>query len=141
MLRLPKCKEFGYTSKDKYSFPQFSGDFTYRGCMEVGMGGRFKREGIYVQTQLIHFIVQQKLTQHCKVTIPQLKKKRQWELLPRKDDMLDLRVDNKFAFILTISMNIESQMEVCQQSMAKLKKENPLPGNQYHFCGCGCAFI
>ena len=43
--------------------------------------------------------------------------------------MLDLRANNKFAFILTISTNIENQMEVCQQSMAKLKKENPLPGN------------
>ena len=43
--------------------------------------------------------------------------------------MLDLRADNKFAFILTVSMNIESQMEVCQQSMAKLKKESPLPRN------------
>ena len=43
--------------------------------------------------------------------------------------MLDLRADNKFAFILTVSTNIESQMEVCQQSTAKLKKKNPLPGN------------
>ena len=27
------------------------------------MGGRFKREGIYVNLQMIHFIVQQELTQ------------------------------------------------------------------------------
>ena len=32
----------------------------------VGVGGRCKREGLYVCLQLIHFIVQQKLTQHCK---------------------------------------------------------------------------
>ena len=31
---------------------------------------------IYVYIELIHFIVEQKLTQHCKVTIPQFKKKR-----------------------------------------------------------------
>ena len=28
------------------------------------VGGRLKREGIYVYTQLIHFVIQQKLTQH-----------------------------------------------------------------------------
>ena len=33
------------------------------------------REGIYVYIQLIHLIVQQKLTQHCKATILQIKKK------------------------------------------------------------------
>ena len=32
------------------------------------------REGIHVYSELIHFIVQQKLTQHCKATVPQLKK-------------------------------------------------------------------
>ena len=30
---------------------------------EWDWGGRFKREGIYVYIQLIHFIVQKKLTQ------------------------------------------------------------------------------
>ena len=39
----------------------------------VGVGGRFKRQGIYVYLQLIHF-VRQKLTQHCKVIIPQFYK-------------------------------------------------------------------
>ena len=39
-------------------------------------GGRSKREGIYVYIHLIHFVVQQKLTQHCRVTIPQFKKKK-----------------------------------------------------------------
>ena len=43
-----------------------------RGC------GRSKREGIYVYIYLITFIVQQKLTQHCKATISQLKKKKEW---------------------------------------------------------------
>ena len=41
-----------------------------------GMGGRFKREGIYVYTWLIHFAVQKKLTQHCKASIFQFKKKK-----------------------------------------------------------------
>ena len=42
--------------------------------MGGGVGGRSEREGIYVYIQLIHFVVQQKLTQHCKATILQLKK-------------------------------------------------------------------
>ena len=37
------------------------------------VGGRFKREGIYVYVQLIHFVVQQELTQYCKAIILQLK--------------------------------------------------------------------
>ena len=40
------------------------------------MGGRFKRERIYVYTWLIHFAVQKKLTQHCKASIFQLKKRK-----------------------------------------------------------------
>ena len=41
-----------------------------------GMGGRSKREKIYVYIQLIHFIVQQKLMQHCKaVSYTPIKKK------------------------------------------------------------------
>ena len=31
-------------------------------------------EGIYVYVVPIHFVVQQKLTEHCKSTLPQLKK-------------------------------------------------------------------
>ena len=34
-----------------------------------------KKEGIYVHMWLIHFAVQQKLTQQCKVTIRQLENK------------------------------------------------------------------
>ena len=42
--------------------------------MGVGViGGRLKREGIYVSIQLIHVVVQQKLTQYCKAIILQLK--------------------------------------------------------------------
>ena len=37
------------------------------------MRGRLKREGIYLYLQLIHIAVQQKLTQHCKAIILQLK--------------------------------------------------------------------
>ena len=42
-----------------------------------GGGGRSKREGIYVYIELIRFIVQQKLAQHCKAIVLQLKKKAQ----------------------------------------------------------------
>ena len=38
-------------------------------------GGRFRREGTYVFLQLIHVDVWQKLTQHCKAMILQLKYK------------------------------------------------------------------
>ena len=33
-----------------------------------GVGGSLKREGMYVYMWLIHFVVQQKLTQHHKAT-------------------------------------------------------------------------
>ena len=38
------------------------------------VAGRLRREGIYVYAQLINIVVQQKLTQHCKAIILQLKK-------------------------------------------------------------------
>ena len=40
-----------------------------------GGGRRFRREGKYVYRWLIDFIVQQKLTQHCKAIILQFKNK------------------------------------------------------------------
>ena len=36
-------------------------------------GGRSQREGIYVCVELIHFLVQQKVTQHCKAIVFQFK--------------------------------------------------------------------
>ena len=39
------------------------------------VGGRFRREGVYVYMELSHLVVQQKLTQHCKSAILQSKKK------------------------------------------------------------------
>ena len=36
--------------------------------------GRLTREGIYVYTWLVHVFAQQKLIQHCKIIIFQLKK-------------------------------------------------------------------
>lgn len=41
----------------------------------VGVGGRLNREGTSVYIQLIHTVVQQELTQHCKAVIFQLKEK------------------------------------------------------------------
>ena len=37
--------------------------------MGTGMGGRLRREGMYVYIQLIHIVVQKKLAQHCKAVI------------------------------------------------------------------------
>ena len=53
---------------------------TYKGGMRRGLGRRFKREGIYIYTQLIHIVEQQKLT-HCKVIILQLKKKKERKVI------------------------------------------------------------
>ena len=36
---------------------------------EAEVGGRPKREGMYVYLEPIHHIVQEKLTQHCKETV------------------------------------------------------------------------
>ena len=48
------------------------------------LGGRFKRERMSVYLQLIHVVVWQKPTQHCKATILQLKKKKNTGSLQRK---------------------------------------------------------
>ena len=41
----------------------------------MGRGERLKREGLCVYTRLIHIVVQQKLTQHCKaITLQRFKK-------------------------------------------------------------------
>ena len=50
-----------------------------------GAGGRLKREGMYVYIELIQVVVQQKLTQHCKVIMFQLKNKNP-EFSPKKRD-------------------------------------------------------
>ena len=41
------------------------------------IGGRFKRQRTYVYTKLIHVVVQQELTQHCRAIIFQFKKKKE----------------------------------------------------------------
>ena len=46
------------------------------GWMVSGVGGRLQREGIYGYIELIHFVVQQELTQHFKAIILQFKKKK-----------------------------------------------------------------
>ena len=56
------------------------------------LGGSLKREGTYVHIQLIHFAVQQKLTLHCKATVPQLKKKNKSPLIvfPHKLQLINI---------------------------------------------------
>ena len=41
------------------------------------MGGRFKREETFVYICIIHVVVWQKSTQHCKAVVLQLKKKKE----------------------------------------------------------------
>ena len=45
------------------------------------VGGKFKRKRICAYIQLIHSLVQQKLTQHCKLITLQLKKKQGYSLM------------------------------------------------------------
>ena len=46
------------------------------GGMEGGrVGRRLMREGIYAYMELVHFVSQQKLSQHCKAVISQFFKK------------------------------------------------------------------
>ena len=47
------------------------------GCDGDGVGEESKRELLYVYIQLIHFLVQRKLTQHRKAIILQLKKQQE----------------------------------------------------------------
>ena len=47
----------------------------YRGGMGWEVGGRFKREGTYVDLWLIHIDVWQKQTQYCKANYPSIKNK------------------------------------------------------------------
>ena len=53
----------------------------------VGWEGGPKGRAIYVYIQLIHFVVQQKLTQHCKATIHQKRKKTTEPIQSRKGIM------------------------------------------------------
>ena len=46
----------------------------------VGCGEGSERKGIYTPMLLIHFVVQQKLTQHCKATTPQFYKQNRKKL-------------------------------------------------------------
>ena len=51
------------------------------------MGGRrLKRNGIYIYLQLIHVVVQQELTQHCKAIILQSKLKKKKKRMGRQFD-------------------------------------------------------
>ena len=52
------------------------------------MGGRFKREGMYIYLWLNHVVVWQKPIQHCKAIILQLKKKVPLLTLTRADGLL-----------------------------------------------------
>ena len=55
---------------------------TWKGGMGGEVGGRFRREGIYVYLWLIHADVCQKPTQFCKAIILQLKNKFKTKKIP-----------------------------------------------------------
>ena len=58
-----------------------------------GMGRTSQREGIYVHVELIHAVIQQRLTQHCKALILQLKINKD-KSRNRKRDISKIRRDN-----------------------------------------------
>ena len=55
------------------SLPYTTYENKVQGWDRVGGGGRFKKETTYVYIWLIHVVVWQKPTQHCKAIILQLK--------------------------------------------------------------------
>ena len=57
----------------------------------MGLGGRFKREGTYLYLWLIHIVVWQKPRQHCKATVPQLKKKMEKSQKKKKKQQTQLK--------------------------------------------------
>ena len=66
--------------------------------MGSGVGGRFKREGTHVCLWLIHIVVRQKPTQHCKAISLQLKKKKtqnQGKKTPQKHETWNSFEDKK----------------------------------------------
>ena len=62
---------------------------------EEDVGGRIKEEEIYAYLWLIHTVVQQKLTQHFKAIILQLKKKEYPKVIKRK--ITEIKLNPKFS--------------------------------------------
>ena len=55
----------------------------------MGVGVEFKRDETHVYTWLIHCVVQQRLTQYSKATIPQLKRKKKANQFLSKKKMFE----------------------------------------------------
>ena len=68
-------KQYSHVVNNKNPSSAQCSVMTQRGGMGKALGRRLKKDGIYVYIQLIHSVVQQKLTQHCKATMLQLKHK------------------------------------------------------------------
>ena len=64
-------KQYSHVVNNKNPSSAQCSVMTQRGGMGKALGRRLKKDGIYVYIQLIHFVVQQKLTQHCKAIILQ----------------------------------------------------------------------
>ena len=86
-------------------------------CIFTSLCGRSKREGIYVHIQLIHFILQQKLMQRCKVAILQLKNDKSIHIY------LFTKINKNKAFKLYINYNLEITMQYVYEIWHVLKKE------------------
>ena len=63
----------------KIPWTEGPGRLQYMGHKELDMMTERLNNNKYVYTWLLHFIVQQKLTRHCKAIMPQLKKKKEEE--------------------------------------------------------------
>ena len=102
------------------------------GDLEGGLGadGKGIQEGwIYVCIWLIYFIVQRKLTHHCKATIPQLERKegedeerRGEKFRTHKTTQCIVRNLDQSATIIHLTPDLLIQLTVHHQVMVKKKK-------------------
>ena len=76
--------------------------------MRLVVGGSSRREGIYVYMQLIHFLIQQKLSQSCKAIILQFFKK-----ISVQGDKSEVRSVLKYFKNLSVSNHTISELERC----------------------------
>ena len=77
-----------------------TGSSAWCSVMSWMVGGRTKREGIYVYIEQSHLIVQQKLTQHCKAIILQFKKKSRDIVCVKSMVIFQRRLINEYYYIL-----------------------------------------
>ena len=86
------------------------------------MRGALRREGLYVYLELIHVVVQWKITQHCKAIILQLKKNFNGFKKERKNNQKTIcskiKKKKKTSFGFKMSSDGNSQVEFLKTFLA-----------------------